>query len=177
VLGQLKELAATKGYRAGWLSLCWFTVVYFTRSYLLLVIARIAPPGLTTLTHRLRGVKIGNRVYIDRFAVIDGSYPELIVIEDEVRIAPGAVVVAHYQPGATLARVSPPYRRPVRLCRSCFIGVNAVIMPGVTIGECAIVTGGSVVLTDVPAYNVVIGNPARVVSCLKTDQAAERQTV
>ena len=166
---EVKELAATKGYSSGWLSTCAFLVDYITRSYVLVVLARIAPPGLTTACHRLRGVHMGKDVFIDRFAVIDGSYPECVTIEDEVRIAPGAVVVAHYQPGATLARTSKPYIRAVRLCRSCFIGVNAVIMPGVTVGEAAIVMGGSVVLTDVAAYNVVAGNPARVVTRLKPE--------
>ena len=44
----LKDLAATKGYSRGWLSTCAFVADYFARSYVLVVLARIAPPGLTT---------------------------------------------------------------------------------------------------------------------------------
>jgi len=44
------------------------------------------------------------------------------------------------------------------------IGANATILPGVTIGEGAMVGAGSVVIRDVPAGAVVVGNPARVVS-------------
>lgn len=44
-----------------------------------------------------------------------------------------------------------------------WIGMNAMIMPGVRIGEGAIVAAGSVVVKDVPAYSVVGGNPARLI--------------
>jgi acetyltransferase-like isoleucine patch superfamily enzyme len=160
----LRAVAVRRGWRSGFLHVLVFAGVYFVSSYVLVVLGRVAPPGLTAVCHRLRGVKVGSDVVIDRFAIIDGSYPEQITIDDEVRIAPGAVIVAHYQPGATLARYSPPYVKPVRLGRSSFIGANAVIMPGVTVGECAIVMGGSVVLRDVDAYDIVSGNPARVIS-------------
>lgn len=166
---QLKAVAAGKGYRLDPVHLVAFAFAYLLKSYVLLLLARVAPPGLTSVCHRMRGVNVGTGVVIDRFAVIDGSYPEQITIEDEVRIAPGAVVVAHYQPGETLAAYSPPYVKAVRLGRSSFIGVNAVIMPGVTVGEGAIIMAGSVVLSDVPPYNVVCGNPARVVSRVRAE--------
>lgn len=166
---QIQFLASQKGYPKGLLSLLRFALTYFLQSYVLVVLARVAPPGLTTICHRMRGVNIGKDVFIDRFAVIDGSFPERVTIEDEVRIAPGAVVVAHYQPGATLSACSPPFVKAVRLGKSSFIGVNAVIMPGVTVGEGAIVMAGSVVLSDVPPYNIVGGNPARVISRVRTD--------
>ncbi len=160
----LRAVASLKGYSGSPLSLARFLVDYFLRSYVLVVLARIAPPGFTTACHRFRGARLGRDVFIDRFAVIDGSFPEQITMEDEVRIAPGAVVVAHYMPGQTLATYTKPYVLAVRLCRSCFIGVNAVVMPGVTVGECAIVTSGSVVLGDVAPFTVVSGNPARKVA-------------
>ena len=162
-----RRVAAEKGYGSGPLGLAAFTCDYLLRSYVLVVLARIAPPGVTTWCHRLRGVRIGRDVFIDRFAIIDGSFPERITVEDEVRIAPGAAVLAHYEPGATLAEYTKPYVLQVRLCRFCFIGVNAVIMPGVTVGEGAIVTSGSVVLRDVPPYTIVSGNPAKAVSRLE----------
>lgn len=160
----LRQVAGLKGYSGDSLSLALFLVDYFVRSYVLVLLARIAPPGLTTSCHRFRGVRLGRDVFIDRFAVIDGSFPERVTIEDEVRIAPGAVVVAHYMPGRTLARYTAPYVLDVRLGRACFIGVNAVVMPGVTVGEGAIVTSGSVVLADVAPFTVVSGNPARKVA-------------
>ena len=44
-----------------------------------------------------------------------------------------------------------------------FIGINAVILPGVSIGDHAVVGASSVVTRDVPAYSVAVGNPARVI--------------
>jgi acetyltransferase-like isoleucine patch superfamily enzyme len=47
--------------------------------------------------------------------------------------------------------------------RGAYIGVGAIILPGVTVGEGAIVGAGSVVTKDVPRLSVVAGNPARVI--------------
>ena len=47
--------------------------------------------------------------------------------------------------------------------RSVHTGANATIICGVTIGEYAMVGSGAVVTKDVPAYNLVIGNPAKII--------------
>ena len=52
---------------------------------------------------------------------------------------------------------------PVKICNKVWIGFNAIILKGVTIGEGAIVAGGAVVTKDVPAWTVVAGNPATIV--------------
>ena len=52
---------------------------------------------------------------------------------------------------------------PITICDDAWIGMNCIILKGVTIGEGAIVGAGSVVTKDVPAWTVVAGNPARVV--------------
>ena len=46
--------------------------------------------------------------------------------------------------------------------KDCWIGARAVILPGVTIGDCSVVAAGSVVTKDVPPYTMVAGNPAKV---------------
>jgi galactoside O-acetyltransferase len=56
---------------------------------------------------------------------------------------------------------------PIRICDDSWIGMNSIILKGVTIGEGAIVGAGSVVTKDVPAWTVVAGNPARVVKTLQ----------
>ena len=50
---------------------------------------------------------------------------------------------------------------PIQICDKAWIGMNAIILKGVTIGEGAIVGAGAVVTHDVPAWTVVAGNPAR----------------
>ena len=51
---------------------------------------------------------------------------------------------------------------PVRILDNAWIGFNAIILKGVTIGRGAVVSAGAVVSQDVPDYAVVAGNPARV---------------
>lgn len=55
-----------------------------------------------------------------------------------------------------------------------WIGMNAIIMPGVTIGEGAIVAAGSVVAKDVPPYMIVGGNPAKEIKKRFTDNEIEK---
>lgn len=57
--------------------------------------------------------------------------------------------------------------KPIQICNDAWIGMNTIILKGVTVGEGAIVGAGSVVTNDVPAWTVVAGNPARVVKTLK----------
>jgi acetyltransferase-like isoleucine patch superfamily enzyme len=52
--------------------------------------------------------------------------------------------------------------------RGATIGAGAVILPGITIGEEAMIGAGSVVTKDVPSRAVVVGNPARIVRTLET---------
>jgi acetyltransferase-like isoleucine patch superfamily enzyme len=46
----------------------------------------------------------------------------------------------------------------------CWIGANAVITAGVTIGKHAVIAGGAVVTKDIPAFSVAAGNPAKIIS-------------
>lgn len=54
-------------------------------------------------------------------------------------------------------------RGAVQVEDGAFIGINAIVLPGVTIGRNAVVGAGAVVTHDVPAYSVVAGNPARII--------------
>lgn len=60
---------------------------------------------------------------------------------------------------------------PVKIQDKVWIGFNAIILKGVTIGEGAIVAAGAVVTKDVPAYSVVAGNPARIIRTLTEPQS------
>lgn len=57
----------------------------------------------------------------------------------------------------------PLVTKPITICDGVWIGARAIILPGVTIGEGAVVAAGAVVTKDVPAWAVVAGNPAKVV--------------
>lgn len=56
--------------------------------------------------------------------------------------------------------------RSIKICDDAWIGMNCIILKGVTVGEGAVVGAGSVVTKDVPAWTVVAGNPAKVVKTL-----------
>jgi galactoside O-acetyltransferase len=56
---------------------------------------------------------------------------------------------------------------PIKICDNAWIGMNAIILKGVTIGEGAIVGAGSVVTKSVPAFTIVAGNPARIIKEVK----------
>ncbi len=56
--------------------------------------------------------------------------------------------------------------RPIRIERNVWIGFDACVLPGVTIGEGSVVGARSVVTESVPAYTVVAGNPARIIRTL-----------
>jgi len=57
--------------------------------------------------------------------------------------------------------------RPIRVGRNVWIGFDACVLPGVTIGEGSVVGARSVVAEDVPPYTIVAGNPARVIRRLE----------
>jgi len=60
--------------------------------------------------------------------------------------------------------------RPVTLGNDVWIGANAIVLRGVTIGEGAIVGAGAVVTHDIPPFTIVAGNPARVIRELGPDE-------
>jgi acetyltransferase-like isoleucine patch superfamily enzyme len=128
--------------------------------------------------------ELGDGVFIGDQAIIQGRFDGRCVIGSHVWIGPQAfldardLVIGDYVgwgPGARVlgsAHVGTPIDtpiiatdleiEPVRVGPWADIGVNAVILPGVTIGKGAIVGAGAVVTDDVPPFAIVAGVPARV---------------
>src|ERR1700761_2185652 len=102
----------------------------------------------------------GGVILGDRVTVKSGVYLwDGLTIEDDVFLGPQATFTNDLMPRS---------RQPFELRRTTVragatIGAGAVILPGVTIGERAMVGAGAVVTRDVPADVVVVGNPARVI--------------
>jgi acetyltransferase-like isoleucine patch superfamily enzyme len=114
---------------------------------------------------RRLGVTVGKhcRIYTSRF----GTEPFLITIGDRVTVTSGVVFLTH--DGSTwLVRDENGSRyqkfAPIVIGSDVFIGVNSIILPGVTIGSRVVVAAGSVVTRDVPDNTVVAGVPAREIS-------------
>ncbi len=143
----------------------WLACNYFFWNYLLGNLVCWAPRGVILWLHRLRGVRMGSDCFIDPTALLETAYPEKITIGNDVRITAHAVIMTHIKGPHYLRQtgLAPAVSKPVVLEDHCFIGVNSVIMPGVTVGKAAIVASGAVVVNNVPAYSMVAGNPARVI--------------
>tara|TARA_B100000029_G_scaffold508121_1_gene594284 strand:- start:6180 stop:6605 length:426 start_codon:yes stop_codon:yes gene_type:complete len=132
------------------------------------MIARNIPNKFVAIIHRIRGVKIGPNTWIDKTVIIDEAFPENISIGTDVRIAAGSVIISHSKAGHYLRENYFPNRiSKIKICDYSFIGVNSVIMPGVTIGEGCVVVSGSVVLSNTKPYTIVSGAPAKKIKDMK----------
>jgi UDP-2-acetamido-3-amino-2,3-dideoxy-glucuronate N-acetyltransferase len=100
-------------------------------------------------------VSIGNGVKIqNNVSVYNG-----VVVEDGVFLGPSMVFTNVINPRSFIERKSE--YRPTFLRKGCTIGANATIVCGVEIGAYALVGAGTVVIRDVPAHALMVGNPAR----------------
>jgi hypothetical protein len=104
------------------------------------------------------GIVIGRGVFLGRGVRLDWSHGRHIVIEDGATIADGARLLCH--DASSYRRLGITWVAPVCVRARAFIGVDAIVLPGVTIGEDAVVAAGSVVTHDVSRGTVVAGNPA-----------------
>lgn len=105
-------------------------------------------------------VKIGDYVTIKPgVQVWDG-----ITIEDQVFIGPNVTFTNDMKPRS---KVYPQEFLKTVIKKGASIGANATILPGITIGENAMIGAGSVILKDVPANTLWVGNPARQIKNLK----------
>jgi acetyltransferase-like isoleucine patch superfamily enzyme len=117
--------------------------------------------------HRLRGVNIGKGCYIGTFCFIDNLYPEYIYLEDGAAVNTGCILIAHFNPSIRFKRVLQAKVSPIVIKGGALVAVKCVILPGVVIGEYAIVSAGSVVNEDVETRTLVRGNPAKKVGRIK----------
>ena len=119
---------------------CWFAPASFLRVFF----------------HRLRGVKIGKGVEIGYFVVIDHIYPGHVIINDKVTISAGTKIIAHDD---AYGRDNKPQK--VLIKTGAFIGVNSVVMPGMIIGEQAIIGAQSLVIKNIQPRTVNGGVPTK----------------
>jgi acetyltransferase-like isoleucine patch superfamily enzyme len=111
---------------------------------------------------------IGNGVWIGPQSYFDARD---LIIEERVGWGPGAKVLSSEHtgvPGNVPVIETDLKIAPVRICAGADIGVNAIVLPGVTVGREAIVGAGAVLTEDVPDFATVAGVPARVIRWRKS---------
>lgn len=110
-------------------------------------------------------VEIGNHVSLQSGVYVTRG----VVIEDDVFCGPRVITMndkrmVHRRPNLVFERAAP------RILRAARVGGGCVLMPGVTIGENALVGSGAVVTKDIPDRAIAFGNPAKVVGVVPDDQ-------
>jgi UDP-2-acetamido-3-amino-2,3-dideoxy-glucuronate N-acetyltransferase len=115
------------------------------------------------------GTRIGNHVKIQN----NVSIYEGVTLEDDVFCGPSCVFTNVMNPRSHVSRKHE--YRPTLVKRGATIGANATIVCGVTLGEYAFIGAGAVVTSDVPAYALMVGVPARRVGWMC--QCGERLSV
>lgn len=116
---------------------------------------------------KLIGVNMGKNVAVGYGVYLDVDGAKRVKIGDNVMIASQCLLLCHRRDLRTYNRsvlqVSLPYlKEGVVVNNNVIIGMRSVVLPGVTIGEGAVVAAGSVVVKDVPPFTIVGGNPAKV---------------
>ncbi|UCD06745.1 MAG: acyltransferase [candidate division WOR-3 bacterium] len=106
---------------------------------------------------------VGSNCHIGKDVFFDLKFP--IKIEDRAIISMRVTVITHLDVGGSpLKNMGFPVREEAIIFgKGCYVGAGALILPGVRIGECAVVAAGSVVTHNVASYTVVGGVPARLI--------------
>ncbi len=132
------------------------------------ILEPFAPRKLRPFLIRRMGCHVGKNAFFGDYVRMDTSYADMIYIGDYTHITSGCRLLCHqrdlsnYRYGDNAADCG--YRTgEIHIGKGVMVGMETMIMPGVTIGDGAIIGAGSLVTKDVPAYTVATGRPARVV--------------
>lgn len=121
-------------------------------------------------------IELGDRVKFNSGCWVNGFGG--LTIEDDANIGPRTLI--HTANHLTGDRDTPIAHqgwdsKPVRIGRDAWIGMGCIILPGVSIGEGAIVGAGSLVTKDVPPFGVAVGSPAKVIKYRFPDADPDNQ--
>lgn len=108
-------------------------------------------------------LSLGDHAYVGRHTIILAY--ESVTIGSDTLIGPSSYItdVNHGIASGQLIRLQPYESRPVRIGSDVWFGVGVTVLPGVTIGDGAVVGARALVTKDIPAGAVAVGSPARVI--------------
>ena len=119
------------------------------------------------------GLSLGDDCFVGDECLLDLA--DGIEMKEQVTLAERVMILTHTNVGYRdhpLQKHFPASIAPVVLERGCFVGAQAVILPGVRVGACSCVAAGSVGTADVAANSLVAGVPARLVRTFDADSSA-----
>ena len=126
------------------------------------------PRKIRPILMRKMGCKVGKGCFIGDYVRVDCGHADMITLEDSVSVASGVRLLCHQRDFSDFC-VGDDYMKlgyvikPIVLKKGCLVGMESFVMPGVTIGEGAIVGAGSLVTKDIPAWTIAAGRPAKVI--------------
>lgn len=141
--------------------------------YYKLLIYRADSFSVGRVFSKFYGVKIGANSRFTGKKISFGSEPYIIEIGDNVTITPGVKFQTH-DGGVALFRKEYPGMNvfgKIKIGNNVFIGEDAMIMYGVTVGDNVVIGARSLVTHDIPSNSVVVGVPARVIKTLEEYKA------
>ena len=107
-------------------------------------------------------IRVGKHFFANfNFVVLDEA---LVTIGDDCFIGPNvSIYTACHSTDVEERNTREEWAKPVTIGNNCWIGGSVTILPGVTIGDGCTIGAGSVVVNDIPANSVAVGNPCRVI--------------
>lgn len=125
------------------------------------------------------GCHVGKNAFIGDYVRVDLQHANMIYIGEYAHITSGCRLLCHqrdlknYRVGDNAALCG--YRKgEIHIGKGVMIGMESTIMPGVNIGDGAIVGAGSLVVKDIPAWTVAMGVPAKVVKEIAKREVVEK---
>lgn len=121
-----------------------------------------APISSSARFNHPQNITIGDRSNINRNCMIWAGDTAKVIIGKDCLTGPGVTIIAsrYNVKGRNIIRSYPPYEKDIIIGDDVWLGANVVVLPGVNIGNGAIVGAGSVVTKNVEPYTVVAGVPA-----------------
>jgi heptaprenylglycerol acetyltransferase len=146
------------------------SLAFYVKSAILFMVTEIVrhltawPRAKNRILRKFTRMKIGKDVTISQWTRIDPLFPDLIEFDDGSGVGIGCQLLTHNFIEKEPLSIS---FGPIRIGRNARIGAFSTILPGVTIGEGAIVGTGSIVVNDIPPYTIACGAPACVVKTIE----------
>jgi len=137
------------------------------RNFVFIQLTRYCPslPVKNWIYRHVLGMKVGKETSFALMVMVDVFFPERIEVGDNAIIGYNTTILTHEY-------LIKEYRLGyVRIGSGVMIGANTTILPGVTIGDGAVVAAGSVVHKDVPPGTFVGGNPLRELRTKESNEA------